>query len=170
MHRPGGRTWIKTTVTKPSCIPKGPITPGGLTERYLADYPNMFGDLSAGSGLNALTRDETFTTGFFQRHQDKLMYGSDCNDHEGAVRNVRARKPSPSCAASPRTTRLSANCSMETRNGCLASDRRFLAEIDGRNCRLTGGVGKPILRALFRASGQPPAVSPGKEVSWIDRD
>lgn len=63
--------------------PKGPITPGGLTERYLADYPNMFGDLSAGSGLNALTRDETFTPGFFQRHQDKLMYGSDCNDHEG---------------------------------------------------------------------------------------
>ena len=63
--------------------PKGPITPGGLTERYLADYPNMFGDLSAGSGLNALTRDETFTPGFFERHQDKLMYGSDCNDHEG---------------------------------------------------------------------------------------
>ncbi|MSU59638.1 MAG: amidohydrolase [Pedosphaera sp.] len=64
--------------------PKGPITPGGLTERYLADYPNMFGDLSAGSGLNALTRDATFTTEFFQRHQDKLLYGSDCSDLEGA--------------------------------------------------------------------------------------
>ena len=64
--------------------PKGPITPGGLTERYLADYPNMFGDLSAGSGLNALTRDPSFTPEFFQRHQNKLIYGSDCNDHEGA--------------------------------------------------------------------------------------
>lgn len=63
--------------------PKGPITPGGLTERYLADYPNMFGDLSAGSGLNALTRDPSFTPGFFQRHQDKLLYGSDCNDLVG---------------------------------------------------------------------------------------
>lgn len=63
--------------------PKGPITPGGLTERYLADYPNMFGDLSAGSGLNALTRDPSFTLGFFERHQDKLLYGSDCNDLEG---------------------------------------------------------------------------------------
>ena len=63
--------------------PKGPITPGGLTERYLADYPNMFGDLSAGSGLNALTRDESFTPGFFERHQDRLLYGSDCSDHEG---------------------------------------------------------------------------------------
>ena len=54
-----------------------------MTERYLADYPNIFGDLSAGSGLNALTRDETFTPGFFERHQNKLMYGSDCNDHAG---------------------------------------------------------------------------------------
>ncbi|MGB2715638.1 MAG: amidohydrolase family protein [Vicinamibacterales bacterium] len=64
--------------------PKGPVTPGGLTDRYLSDYPNMFGDLSAGSGNNALTRDQDFTRGFLERHQDKLVYGSDCNDHEGA--------------------------------------------------------------------------------------
>ena len=63
--------------------PKGPITPGGLTERYLSNYPNMFGDLSAGSGLNALTRDPSFTSGFFERHQNKLLYGSDCNDLDG---------------------------------------------------------------------------------------
>lgn len=63
--------------------PKGPVTPGGLTDRYLSDYPNMFGDLSAGSGLNALTRDEAFTRDFLKRHQDKLLYGSDCNDHTG---------------------------------------------------------------------------------------
>ena len=44
--------------------PKGPVTPGGLTDRYLSDYPNMFGDLSAGSGLNALTRDEGFARDF----------------------------------------------------------------------------------------------------------
>jgi predicted TIM-barrel fold metal-dependent hydrolase len=63
--------------------PKGPVTPGGLTDRYLSDYPNMYGDLSAGSGLNALTRDEDFTRDFLKRHQDKLIYGSDCNDLEG---------------------------------------------------------------------------------------
>ena len=63
--------------------PKGKVTPGGLTERYLSDYPNMFGDLSAGSGLNALTRDEEFTPGFLERHQDKLLYGSDCDDWTG---------------------------------------------------------------------------------------
>jgi predicted TIM-barrel fold metal-dependent hydrolase len=63
--------------------PKGPVTPGGLTDRYLRDYGNMYGDLSAGSGLNALTRDETFARDFLSRHQDKLLFGSDCNDRDG---------------------------------------------------------------------------------------
>lgn len=62
--------------------PKGPVTPGGITDRYLRDYPNMFGDLAAGSGLNALTRDEGFTRDFLLRHQNKLLFGSDCNDHD----------------------------------------------------------------------------------------
>ena len=63
--------------------PKTKVTPGGLTDRYLRDYPNMFGDLSAGSGLNALIRDEEHTRGFMERHQDKLLYGSDCVDTIG---------------------------------------------------------------------------------------
>jgi predicted TIM-barrel fold metal-dependent hydrolase len=62
--------------------PKGPVTAGGLTDRYLADYPNMYGDVSAGSGLGALTRDEAFTRDFLARHQDKLLFGSDCNDSD----------------------------------------------------------------------------------------
>lgn len=64
--------------------PKGKVTPGGLTDRYLADYPNMFADMSAGSGLNALTRDEDHTRGFLDRHQDKILYGSDCDDRVGS--------------------------------------------------------------------------------------
>jgi predicted TIM-barrel fold metal-dependent hydrolase len=63
--------------------PKGPVTPGGLTDRYLRDYENMYGDLSAGSGLNALTRDEAFARELLTRHQDKLLFGSDCNDRDG---------------------------------------------------------------------------------------
>ncbi len=81
------QTWwanIDRSLGDPALLyPKGKVTPGGLTDRYLADYPNMYGDLSAGSGLNALTRDEDFTRDFLQRHQDKLMYGSDCNDRVG---------------------------------------------------------------------------------------
>ena len=60
--------------------PKGPVTPGGITDKYLSDHPNMFADMSAGSGLNALERDEEHTKGFLGRHQDKILYGSDCAD------------------------------------------------------------------------------------------
>ena len=67
--------------------PKGKVTAGGLTDRWLADYPNAFGDLSAGSGLNALRRDPDFTAGFLQRHSRKLLFGSDCPDKEGRGAN-----------------------------------------------------------------------------------
>jgi len=60
--------------------PKGRVTPGGLTDRLLSEYPNMFGDLSAGSGNNSLIRDEEHARGFLERHQDRIMFGSDCND------------------------------------------------------------------------------------------
>ncbi len=63
--------------------PKGKVTPGGLTDRLLADYPNMYADMSAGSGLNALLRDEAHSREFLARHQDKILYGSDCLDAEG---------------------------------------------------------------------------------------
>jgi predicted TIM-barrel fold metal-dependent hydrolase len=63
--------------------PKGPVTPGGITDRYLSDYANMYGDLSAGSGLNALLRDEEHARAFLNRHQGKLLYGSDCSDNIG---------------------------------------------------------------------------------------
>jgi len=63
--------------------PKGPVKAGGLTDRYLTEHPNFFGDLSAGSGLNAFLRDEDHARGFIERHQNKLLYGSDCNDAIG---------------------------------------------------------------------------------------
>ena len=75
---------IDRSHTEPSVsYPKGPVTAGGLTDRYLSDYPNMYGDLSAGSGLNALTRDEDFARDFLWRHRDKLVFGSDCSCHDG---------------------------------------------------------------------------------------
>lgn len=63
--------------------PTGKVTPGGLTDVWLTKYPNFFADLSAGSGLNAFTRDEEQGAAFFVRHQDKLLYGSDCQDVQG---------------------------------------------------------------------------------------
>ena len=64
--------------------PKGKVTAGGLTDRYLSDYPNAYADMSAGSGLNALTRDEDHAREFLRRHQDKILYGSDCLDPVGS--------------------------------------------------------------------------------------
>ena len=64
--------------------PKGKVTAGGLTDRCLSDYPNAYADMSAGSGLNALTRDEDHAREFLQRHQDKILYGSDCLDPVGS--------------------------------------------------------------------------------------
>ena len=63
--------------------PKGTVKLGGLIDRLLADYPNLFADLSAGSGLGGLTRDEDFTAGFLARHGKKLMFATDCPCRDG---------------------------------------------------------------------------------------
>ena len=63
--------------------PKGPVVTGGITDRLLSNYANVYGDLSAGSALNALLRDEDHARDFLKRHQDKLLYGSDCDDTAG---------------------------------------------------------------------------------------
>jgi predicted TIM-barrel fold metal-dependent hydrolase len=62
---------------------KGPVRPGGLTDHLLRDYPNIYGDLSANSGLNAITRDPDFARGFIDRHSRKLIWASDCNCIDG---------------------------------------------------------------------------------------
>lgn len=55
----------------------GPVVLGGATDRLLTEYPNLYGDISGGSGLNALTRDPDFGLGFLERQQDKLLFGTD---------------------------------------------------------------------------------------------
>jgi predicted TIM-barrel fold metal-dependent hydrolase len=66
-----------------SAYPKGPVVPGGLTDRWLEEFPNLYGDLSAGSGYNGLSRDPEFTRGFLRRHQDKLLWATDCPCRDG---------------------------------------------------------------------------------------
>jgi len=63
--------------------PAGPITTGGITDKLLADHANLFGDLSANSGNNAMSRDAAFTQDFLKRHQNKLIFGSDCACADG---------------------------------------------------------------------------------------
>jgi len=63
--------------------PTGPVKPGGLLDRLLGEYSNLYADLSAGSGYGALTRDEEFTAGFIERHPQQLLFGSDCPCFDG---------------------------------------------------------------------------------------
>ncbi|MEO7143295.1 MAG: amidohydrolase [Bryobacteraceae bacterium] len=74
---------IGADVNDKIAYPTGPIKPGGLTDRMLADYPNVYGDLSANSGRNALARDPDFAAAFLARHRTKLMFGSDCGCRDG---------------------------------------------------------------------------------------
>jgi len=88
-----------------AAYPTGPIVRGGVTDKWLADFPNLFGDLSANSGNNAMSRDPDFTADFLKRHQDKLIFGSDCgctDGHGGGVsqgNNPTAARMAGKCVA-----------------------------------------------------------------------
>jgi predicted TIM-barrel fold metal-dependent hydrolase len=76
-----------------TAYPSGPIKPGGLSDKWLSDYANLYGDMSANSCNNALNRDPDFMAGFLARHQDKLMFGCDCPCSDG--RGGGQTNPSP---------------------------------------------------------------------------
>jgi hypothetical protein len=74
---------ISADVPTDRAYPLGPIKPGGLTDKWLSEFPNLYADMSANSGNNALSRDPEFSRGFLERHQDKLVFGSDCSCTDG---------------------------------------------------------------------------------------
>jgi len=57
--------------------PKGPVAGPGRAAALLKQYANLFGDLSAGSGFNAISRDPEFGYRFLEEWQDKLLFGTD---------------------------------------------------------------------------------------------
>ena len=57
--------------------PRGRIAAEGSVPRLLRRFPNLYCDISAGSGYNALTRDPEFGVGFINEFQDRLMFGTD---------------------------------------------------------------------------------------------
>lgn len=69
--------------------PKGKVAPHGAVDRLLQEYDNMYADLSAGSGWNALTRDPDFTPGFIARNWQKLLMGTDVTKHNVDYPQVR---------------------------------------------------------------------------------
>ena len=64
------------TAEERNIYPRGKVIPGRVP--YLLEkYPNLYADLSADSGGNALLRDEEYAIEFLTKFQDKLMFGSD---------------------------------------------------------------------------------------------
>jgi predicted TIM-barrel fold metal-dependent hydrolase len=88
------QTWwahISADVPPPenSLYPNGPVKPGGVIDRLMGEYPNLYADMSAGSGYNGLTRDEEFTARFLERHRKQLLFGSDCPCRDGQGENFK---------------------------------------------------------------------------------
>ena len=83
--------------------PAGPIKRGGLTDKWLSDFPNLYADMSANSGNNALSRDTDFTRDFIVRHQRKLIFGSDCSCADGKGSGVSQNN-------NPEAARLAGKC------------------------------------------------------------
>lgn len=57
----------------PTCV----VVPGGRIVDLFRRYQNLYGDLSASSGYNAISRDPEFGVQFLEEFQDRLMFGTD---------------------------------------------------------------------------------------------
>ena len=77
-HAPGFWRYISGDAeADPAAYPRGPIKSGGQVQRLLDTYPNLYADLSAGSGLGALQRDVAHACEFLRRYADRLLFGRD---------------------------------------------------------------------------------------------
>jgi uncharacterized protein len=94
---------ISADVPRDRGYPAGPIKPGGLTDKWLSDFPNLYADMSANSGNNALSRDTAFTRDFIVRHHRKLLFGSDCSCTDGNGSGVSQNN-------NPEAARLAGKC------------------------------------------------------------
>jgi predicted TIM-barrel fold metal-dependent hydrolase len=82
-HGPGFWSAISGDDDRTIVYPTTPTKPGGALDRLLAEYENLYLDLSAGSGYNAMTRDPEFTLGFIERHWQRCLWGTDyCLVHQ----------------------------------------------------------------------------------------
>ena len=60
----------------------GKVNAGRVVE-LMRHYPNLYCDLSAGSGYNAMSRDSDFSYRFIEEFSDRLMFGTDiCRAHQ----------------------------------------------------------------------------------------
>ena len=76
------------TVEERNGYPTGKVAPGGRVVELLRKYPNLCGDLSAGSGFNAICRDPEFGYAFMEEFQDRLFFGTDICDPRNVTNSM----------------------------------------------------------------------------------
>lgn len=78
-HAPGWWASISgdATAEEFQSYPTTEVTPGGAIDRLMDEHENLYGDLSAGSGANAIRRDLEFGREFLIRRSDRLLFGTD---------------------------------------------------------------------------------------------
>lgn len=78
-HGPG--FWAEIKRQEPGAplggYPSGPVTEEGAVPRLLRQYPNLWVEVSAGSGANAIKRDPAYGIRFLNEFQDRVMFGTD---------------------------------------------------------------------------------------------
>jgi len=84
VHGPG---WWRHVSAEPGgeAYPKGLVKEEGLVHKLLRRFDNLYADISATSGLNALSRDREHARKFLEEFQDKVVFGTDfpCLSEEG---------------------------------------------------------------------------------------
>lgn len=70
--------------------PSGEVVPGGKIIDMLGKYPNLYCDISAGSGCNAFKRDTGFAKKFLMEFQDRVLYARDDfhNNHQELLNSL----------------------------------------------------------------------------------
>ncbi|WP_330632269.1 amidohydrolase family protein [Halocatena halophila] len=76
-HGPGWWSQLSKNPTQFGGYPTEAVDSGGPVPRLLTRYDNLYGDLSGGSGWNALARDMSFAQEFLTNHAEDLMFGTD---------------------------------------------------------------------------------------------
>lgn len=75
--------WIEISKDAPTDVEgrnergKGAVILGGRVVELMRKYPNLYADLSAGSGFCAITRDEDFGLQFLKEFSNQLLFGTD---------------------------------------------------------------------------------------------
>lgn len=64
-------------VSERNGYPSGPVRKDGSLWKLMETYPNLYGDFSAGSGHNALTRDPEAGIRFIRTFHKKIFFGTD---------------------------------------------------------------------------------------------